>query len=230
MSKKEAKLEKLIITPYSDGKFNSAVKDKKFTATINPENYTHSFSSNFSNDAVINASAKESKFQSSDLGTVSFDLILDDTGAIPKVKGQESATVENQIKKFKEATYIYDGDNHQPFFVRISWGKNLQFRGRLSNCTIKVEMMKPNGTPLRANINATFQGYIDPPTRASKENKSSPDLSHLRVIRQGDTLPNMCYKIYGDPAYYLEVARANGLVSFRQVKPGMKIYFPPIKG
>ncbi|MFC0182645.1 hypothetical protein ACFFJX_08770 [Pseudarcicella hirudinis] len=37
----------------------------------------------------------------------------------------------------------------------------------------------------------------------------------------------MSYKIYEDPRYYLQVARANGLTNFRKLQAGSKIYFPP---
>jgi len=34
--------------------------------------------------------------------------------------------------------------------------------------------------------------------------------------------------INGDDKYYLEVARINNITSFRQLKPGTEIFFPPI--
>ncbi len=39
----------------------------------------------------------------------------------------------------------------------------------------------------------------------------------------------MCYRIYGDPKYYLEVAKVNGLGNFRFLKPGTDLIFPPIE-
>ena len=39
----------------------------------------------------------------------------------------------------------------------------------------------------------------------------------------------MCFKIYGDPRYYLDVARANRIDNFRKLTPGTRIFFPPLK-
>jgi nucleoid-associated protein YgaU len=39
----------------------------------------------------------------------------------------------------------------------------------------------------------------------------------------------MCYSIYGDPKYYLQVAEVNGISNFRQLKPGTDHFFPPIE-
>ena len=57
----------------------------------------------------------------------------------------------------------------------------------------------------------------------------SPDLTHLRVIKAGDKLPVLCNEIYGDPRLYLRVAQANGIDDFRNILPGMRIFFPPLE-
>jgi len=41
-------------------------------------------------------------------------------------------------------------------------------------------------------------------------------------------LPLMCQTIYDSPAYYLQVARFNNLVDFRNLEPGTEIIFPPV--
>jgi nucleoid-associated protein YgaU len=47
-------------------------------------------------------------------------------------------------------------------------------------------------------------------------------------VKTGDTLPLMCYRIYGDTRYYLQVAAINGMGNFRKLIPGTEILFPPI--
>jgi nucleoid-associated protein YgaU len=61
-----------------------------------------------------------------------------------------------------------------------------------------------------------------------KANRSSPDLSHTVEVQAGDTLPLLCHRIYKDAAYYPEVARANNIVDFRTLKPGLRLHFPPL--
>jgi hypothetical protein len=41
-------------------------------------------------------------------------------------------------------------------------------------------------------------------------------------------LPLMCYRIYGDSKYYIEVARFNNLNDFRNLNEGMQLKFPPL--
>ena len=83
--------------------------------------------------------------------------------------------------------------------------------------------------PLRAIITAAFADNSDDQTRVAMAQDQSPDLTHVRLVKAGDTLPTLCYRVYGDPAYYLEVARANGIDDFRNLKPGSRIVFPPVE-
>ena len=89
-------------------------------------------------------------------------------------------------------------------------------------------MFNNDGTPLRAIGKATFAGAVSKELAARTVKTSSPDLTHKRIVQDGDTLPLMTERIYGDSKYYLEVAKVNGLVNFRQLKPGSEVYFPPI--
>ena len=48
------------------------------------------------------------------------------------------------------------------------------------------------------------------------------------TVKAGDELPLITYDIYGDPHYYLEVARANKLTDFRNLRAGTTLHFPPV--
>ena len=78
-------------------------------------------------------------------------------------------------------------------------------------------------------MTATFVATTDKKTESKEKNNSSPDLSHVKLAKRGDTLPLMCQDIYGDVNMYLEVARVNGITNFRDLEPGTEILFPPIK-
>ena len=81
---------------------------------------------------------------------------------------------------------------------------------------------------MRAKATMSFQGFKNPQEAALEANMSSPDLSHAVVVTEGDTLPLLCHRIYGDSRYYVDVARFNGLHAFRALKPGLTLRFPPL--
>ena len=57
----------------------------------------------------------------------------------------------------------------------------------------------------------------------------SADLTHVRLVKQGDSLPALCEQVYGNPRLVAEVARANGLDNFRALRAGMQLRFPPLE-
>ncbi|MNC90288.1 hypothetical protein D3C83_63700 [compost metagenome] len=83
--------------------------------------------------------------------------------------------------------------------------------------------------PLRAVITASFSDNSDDQTRVAIAQDQSADLTHSRLVKAGDTLPLLCYQIYGDPGLYVKVARANRLDDFRNLIPGERIIFPPLE-
>ena len=89
-------------------------------------------------------------------------------------------------------------------------------------------LFKLGGDPLRAKVNLSFQGFITKKEESLKANKSSPDLTHQIVFRQGDTLPLLCYRVYEDCSYYLEIARLNNISNIGDIEPGTRLVFPPL--
>jgi len=49
-------------------------------------------------------------------------------------------------------------------------------------------------------------------------------------VSAGDTLPYLCYSIYGDSSYYLDIAKLNNILYFRDLIPGTQLVFPPLSG
>ena len=62
-----------------------------------------------------------------------------------------------------------------------------------------------------------------------KFHKQSPDMSRLITVKEGETLPYLCHKIYGDSRLVLQVARFNNLGGFRNIPAGTEAVFPPLK-
>jgi phage tail protein X len=45
-------------------------------------------------------------------------------------------------------------------------------------------------------------------------------------VRDGDTLALLCFRIYGDSACYIDVAKLNGLDRIEPLKAGTALKFP----
>lgn len=214
-------LKKLKIEAFKDLEYNT--KADEFEVMFNPSSYTQKYEVEYEESQGQGTTGTPQKFGKIKPQEYSFEFVFDGTGA-----SGEKKDVSTEIDKFFTITGKVDGETHRPLYLKISWG-SLISKCILKSADITYNLFEPDGYPLRAKVNAVFAENIDDVLRTAKENKSSPDLSHYREIREGENLPLLCYEIYGDSKYYADVAKANGLTDFRNLKPGEIIQFPPIK-
>jgi hypothetical protein len=221
-------LTKLKIKGYKDERFSQEIADGEFNTLMNPETYRIRYEVSQNQNQAQGTSSTAPRFNKTLPEDLQLDFIFDRSGVIKGFADENGVGIIDDIEKFKKIVLDYNGNQHKPNYLVISWG-SLLFKGSLKDMEITYKLFKPDGTPIRANIHATFKGFIEDNLRVARENNNSPDLTHIRVVGEGDTLPLMTFRIYGDSKYYLEVAKANKLVNFRKLTPGQQIFFPPIE-
>lgn len=222
-------LEKMVVIAYEKSNFSG--EKGRFTVFINPEKYSHNYKICWNDVQAQGSPGGSPNFNKIPSDTVKFELVFDGTGVVPtKLPGVLPFTsdgIVEQIDAFKKLVFNYNGNIHSPNFLKLSWG-TLLFKCRLQSLEVAYTLFKPDGTPLRARANATFIGYNDETELALAAKKSSPDVTHVVTVKAGETLPLLCYRIYGSSALYTQVARVNGLVDFRAIPSGTQLVFPPL--
>ncbi|NIF06621.1 LysM peptidoglycan-binding domain-containing protein [Chryseobacterium sp. Tr-659] len=230
---------KVKIGTYKDNGYKSIIDSDAFVALINPTGFSFTRKIEYNTTQETGASGTNSKYVKTPPQSLQLEFLFDGTGVTEAYTGNKLIntiknkkfthdTVTAQLNRFYEATGDFKGPIHKPYNVIIIWGK-FEFKGALTEFTVDYKMFNKDGTPLRAIGKATFVEGISQELIAQKDKKSSPDLTHKRTVQAGDTLPLMTEKIYGDSKYYLEVAKVNGLINFRQLIPGQELYFPPLE-
>ncbi len=212
------------ITGYSNGTFSDKISGEPYAVMINPATINLSRSISYTASDTAGQGAASPKFNKSDGGKLSFDLIIDCTGVVDITR----INLSSELKKLRKIVYDYNGTEHRSNFVSIRWGSDLVFYGVLTNFDVSYTFFKSDGSPLRAKVSLKFDSYIDPKTEAKKEDKSSPDMTHLVSVVSGDTLPGLTHKTYGDSSHYIKLAKFNGLNKFRKLRGSTELVFPPI--
>ncbi len=216
-------LEKLMIKAYTKPAYDAAsLLPTQFTAFVNPAEITLAYEMEYDSAQGSGTTGSRMEFKKVKPGDMTLDFFLDGTGA-----NGNPVDVQSKIAEFQTVTG-YNGDIHRPNYLKVTWGTLAVKRCVLKSASIAYKMFQPDGVPLRAVISAVFTDNSDDQTRVAMAQDQSPDLTHARVVAAGDTLPGLCTQIYGSPAYYLEVARANRLDHFRNLAPGTKLFFPPL--
>ena len=218
-------MSKLRIVSYDDPKSKKELDS--MDVMINPDTYSKKIEIRYSDKQPAGTSGKLPKFTKIEPSKIDFELMFDCTGVVTDDPPGDQG-VDKYIEKLRKITVEYKGDKHRPRFVSLYWG-TLKFDGCLESMDISYKLFDPRGLPLRAVVKTSFIGSIEDAKRIQQEASQSPDLTHVRVIREGDTLPLLCYEIYGDSKYYIEVARKNHLDDFRNLRTGDRIKFPPIE-
>jgi len=218
---------KMIVLGFKDESYSIPAAIPPFKAHVNPESYSESVEIKYSCDQAPGRSTSAAKYIFTNPEKLSFDFLLDRTGALGNLSTGPGG-VTPDIVHFKDLTLHYDGEIHRPRYLLLIWG-TLLYKCQLKSLDIEYKMFSPQGLPLRAILKTTFKKFTEEVEGNARENRSSPDLTHVRTVEQGDTLPLMTHRIYGDAKYYLEVARINGITNFRNLAPGLEISFPPLE-
>ena len=218
---------KMIITAFNDPYYLAKSIIPPFMVHVNPETYSRKIKVHFPEGQAQGTSGGDGSPSSTKSQVLKFDLLLDRTGALGNADTM-GLGVEPDIFHFKQLTLDYEGSIHKQRYLLVLWG-TLIFHCHLESLEIEYKLFNKAGVPIRAVLKASFRQFKEHILRTLLENKSSPDLTHIRTVKDGDTLPNMTHSIYGDARYYLQVARLNNLLNFRRLFPGQEIYFPPIE-
>ena len=242
-------LEKLrIIRVRRNENGSSSEFGKGFTVQINPETLSLRHRIDYRNETNESSggSGSENNWERNRPDTLTFDILFDRTGAVQQgleqgfeaFLGNAAALltgVEQDIADLKEVVYNYDGERHRPNQVKIVWGKalslpgQLAFVGQLTQMDLSYKLFNRAGIALRATVSMAFQGVKQDRLNEAFRNRQSTDITHIVTIQEGDSLPLLARKIYGDHRYFLPLAKANGIHRIRNLKPGTQVSFPPIE-
>lgn len=228
------KLKKLTFLAFSSVE-RTGLPVGRFVAQYNPESFSQTYGLEFQrNKRALNTGYTKAEYAFNNPSRLSLKLVLDgtgidETGLLPSLGTQ---TVSQRVKQFVDLTYRYQGNIHEPNYLRVEWGGQdnggLQFDCRLESVTILYTSFDRDGSPLRAELDITLVHDVDPKKRVRLEYKRSPDMTHTVVVQAGDTLPLLTQRIYGTTDAFLQVAEFNQLDHFRELVPGQTLHFPPL--
>lgn len=228
-------LTKVLLEIYQDDRYETRIG--RFELPINPEQFTQQFKIEHNREQPQGSQHNNPEYKYTRPQELKLDFIFDGTGVVPNQQqsGKFYRDVVSQLQEFFRLTYTMNPATHRPNFLRLLWGEfSFGYGGKngfnciLTDLQINYTLFASNGTPLRAKLSATFTSYTEQTLRLLEERKESPDITHVRKVLAKDTLPLMTYRIYDDPAYYLQIAKVNGLVSFRQLATNTDLKFPPL--
>ncbi|MEM8900179.1 MAG: LysM peptidoglycan-binding domain-containing protein [Bacteroidota bacterium] len=225
--REQGRLGKMAILAYQDKSLRGAFE--RFIIPINPEQFSRNLKIKQDDTQAPGTQGNNPRQDKTPPEEIKLDFLFDGTNTIEnypdEYKDQDVAT---QINNFVRIVYKVDGEIHQPKFLKVIWG-TFYMECRLTSLQINYTLFNPDGSPLRAKLSANFKEYKEPIKRVKEEDKNSPDLTKEKTFQEGETLPLIAYREYGDSSLYLQLARENNLTSFRNLTGKRTIQLPPIE-
>jgi nucleoid-associated protein YgaU len=212
-------LEKALLT--------NTVTGAKVSVQFNPEEYTLSRDINYAQAAIPGLSAPILQFVAGNMQTLEMELFLDTLEqhkAGSRVVNAAQSDVRALVRQVIDLMSI-EPCTHAPPVLLFTWG-SLAFTCVLARASQRFLTFLPDGTPVRARLNVTFNEYRNIDLEAKEVKRETSDYSKRHVVSEGETLSLIAGREYGDPRLWRVVAAANRLQHARGLAPGLALLLP----
>lgn len=122
---------------------------------------------------------------------------------------------------------VIESGLHAPPVVEFKWA-NFIFTGVVTSLRQKMTLFSEDGRRLRARLTLSIRSYKSAEVQLRDLKLSSPDRTHVRVLRDGETLAHIAHAVYGDPRMWRPIALANAITRPRFVAPGTPLLIPAL--
>jgi hypothetical protein len=122
---------------------------------------------------------------------------------------------------------LIDPGLHAPPVVQFVWA-DFSFTGVITSLRRKMTLFSEDGRILRARVTLSLRSYKAAEVQLRELKRSSPDRTHVRVLREGETLAHIANAVYGDPRMWRPIALANDIDRPRFIAPGTPLRIPAL--
>jgi nucleoid-associated protein YgaU len=212
-------LEKATIT--------NTVTGARVAVQFNPEEYTVARDVNYAQAAIPGLSAPLLQFAHGNMQTLELELLLDTYekhAAGPTGASAAGDDVRPLVRQVTDLMNI-DPTTHAPPVLLFTWG-TLTFTCVLARASQRFIMFRPDGTPVRARVQVTFNEFRNGDLEAKEVKRETADYSRLYVVGEGETLSAIAARVYDDPAAWRPIAIRNGVDDPRALAVGRRLLVP----
>ena len=210
------------------------LKGKKVTFQFNPQTISIKRQSPNVSTAVQGATDRGSTQQASPTPERESKITLAPIFFDTYEKKPNSSVYTDYIKLLEQFTG-YDQGKHAPVQLVFNWGKftserdgNRALECYIESLDVEYTMFLNDGMPVRAKCTIGLKFGSLPAKQQQQEGFESPDHAKLVTVKRGETLADIAWEEYDNPAEWRRIADANGIDDPMSLTPGMKLLVPPI--
>lgn len=208
--------------------FLTTETNQRIECMFNPSKFTFSMSNRWDAEPVAGAGAPSKKYSGAQSGKFSLSLVFDTTST-----GASVTTHTNKLLKLMEIdTSLTDYDpqrnSGRPPWVTFHWGTSLHtFKAITLSLDVTFTYFSSEGTPLRANVEASFEQFeADQVWARQNPTSGTPNPQRTHQVLPGETLDRISARYYGDSTRWRAIAAANGIGDPLALVPGRLLAIP----
>jgi hypothetical protein len=193
---------------------------------FNPKEYTFNKTNSWKAGDTKGSNVPPLEFEKGQPATLQLQLLFDTYADGSDVRKEFTDDIW-KLMQVDEDLKDKKNKKGRPPRVRFQWGKTWSFEGVITKISQKFTLFLPDGTPVRATLDVTFQQSRDE-SLYPRQNPTSggQDTVHLWTVQEGDTLAWIAYKEYGDTSLWRTIADANRMTEVRHLRPGTVLEIP----
>lgn len=202
---------------------SAAVPSPEIVVQFNPSDLSIDSGAVYASMPVPGLQTPIQQFIRGDADTMTLELFLDDTSSRNQ-NGTES--IKAKLEQLRNFVRI-DKSLHAPPICKFVYG-DLEFTGTVVSLRERHTLFSPEGNAIRARVTLVLKKYKSAEVQLRELALESPDRTHVRVLREGETLATIANEAYGDPRMWRPIADANGIERPRFIAPGTALKIPAI--
>lgn len=203
----------------------------KLEVQFNPTEYTIDRETTFAEVAVPGLDAPVIQYVRGGGDKLKLELFLDVTDSMENGVAKDGASVKELFVEPLERLMLQHEKLHAPPIVCLTWGSTVLLPAAVANSlSVKYTLFDTLGRPVRATATLGVRQYATASRQLADAGLQSPDLTNVATVRQGDTLPAIAAREYGNATRWRQIAEANRITNPLALTPGQPLVVPKLKG
>lgn len=195
---------------------------------FNPKEYTFSKKNSWNFVDRKGKNLPSPEFKSGQPTNLKIQLLFDTFESGEDVR-QRYTTKIWDLTKVNEQTKDRKSKTGRPPLCQFQWGTTWAFKAVVTDISQKFTLFKPDGKPVRATLDVTFQ-QVEDEGLYPRQNPTSGagEQQKLRLVKEGERLDWIATTEYGDPTLWRLIAEQNDLDNPLMLNPGQVLAIPPL--
>jgi hypothetical protein len=204
------------------------------TVLFNPTEYTITKTNTWNFKEVGGSSLPPPEFGGGSPRQISLSLLLDNSVL------EDSQSVLSITQKLFKMMEVGDGQpaggtRAAPPYVTFRWGAVDTFKAVCTSLTCAYGLFEPNGDPIRAEVKLDLkQAEAASTASANSANLGTNPTTRsigdagVHLVKDGDSLPSIAYRAYGDATRWRTIAEANDIDDPLRLRRGTPLTVPRV--